>query len=181
MTRTTKRSTRLKEIEEFLLAKRGQVPTRTLWEHFGTNRSTIYRCLLDLETEWDVPIIREPAGTVSIVCQRYLTNVRLNLNEAATVFVAARLLARYSDKPNPNAVGALRKLSIALQHVAPQMAQTSEHLDRTLSDQSCFRLLLYRTGRWNQNKSCLRRGVLITRSYRGRPTQFPIDLAGQPL
>ena len=138
MSRTTKRSTRLKEIEEYLLAKRQPVRIKDLYEYFGTERSTMYRSLRDLETEWDVPIRHEPVGYVWIDRQRYLTNVRLNLNEAASVFVAARLLARYSDKPNPHAVRALGKLSIALEHVAPQMAryiaQTSERLDRPLGE-----------------------------------------------
>ena len=137
MTRTTKRSTRLKDIEEYLLAKRQPVPMHELAAHFGVDRSTIYRSLLDLENEWDVPIIKEPVGTAQIDRTRYLTNVRLNLDEATSVFLAARLLARYSDKPNPHAVHALNKLSIALQNVTPQMAQhisqTSERLDRPLT------------------------------------------------
>ncbi|MGQ9889055.1 MAG: helix-turn-helix transcriptional regulator [Aggregatilineales bacterium] len=138
MSRTTKRSTRLKEIEEFLLARRRPVPVADLVRHFGANRSTIYRSLIDLETEWDVPLLHDPPGHVWIDRQRYLTDVRLNLDQTTAVFLAARLLARYSDKPNPHAVAALNKLSLALEHVAPHIARhvarTSERLDRPLTE-----------------------------------------------
>lgn len=56
MSRTTKRSTRLKEIEEFLLARRRPVAIAELAQRFDTNRSTIYRSLIDLETEWDARV-----------------------------------------------------------------------------------------------------------------------------
>ncbi len=138
MSRTTKRSTRLKDIEEYLLTRRQPVSVKEITDHFEVHRSTIYRSLDDLESEWEVPIVHEDDRRVWIDRQRYLTDVRLNLNEAATVFIAARLLARYSDKPNPHAVKALTKLSIALEHVAPQMARhiaaTSDQLDRVLSE-----------------------------------------------
>ncbi len=138
MSRTTKRATRLKEIEEFLLARRRPVAIRELAQRFGANRSTIYRSLADLETEWDVPLRHEPAGHVWIDRERYLTHVRLTLDQTTAVFLAARLLARYSDKPNPHAVGALNKLSIALEHAAPHIARhvarTSERLDRPLTE-----------------------------------------------
>ncbi|MCL4506664.1 MAG: WYL domain-containing protein [Chloroflexi bacterium] len=136
--RATKRSTRLKDIEEYLLTRRQPVSVKAIAGYFQVHRATIYRSLSDLETEWEVPIMREGGGRVWIDRQHYLTDVRLNLNEATTVFIAARLLARYSDKPNPHAVRALNKLSIALAHVAPHMArhiaQTSDHLDRGLNE-----------------------------------------------
>jgi predicted DNA-binding transcriptional regulator YafY len=41
----------------------------------------------------------------------YLPPLRLSLNEAASLFLAARLLARYSDQHNPFVVSALAKLA----------------------------------------------------------------------
>ena len=41
-------------------------------------------------------------------------SIRLNFNEAITLFIATRLLARYADEYNPHIVGALEKLAAAL-------------------------------------------------------------------
>jgi len=53
------------------------------------------------------------------------------------VFLAARLLAHYSDKPNPHAAKALTRLSQALRKTAPRIAEhisrTAESLNRPLS------------------------------------------------
>jgi len=138
MSRTTKRATRLKEIEEFLLARRRPVPVGDLVRRFGANRSTIYRSLIDLETEWDVPLMHDPPGHVWIDRQHYLTSLRLNRDQTTALFLAARLLARHSDKPNPHAVAVLNKLSLALELVAPHIARhlalTSERLERPLTE-----------------------------------------------
>jgi CRISPR-associated endonuclease/helicase Cas3 len=139
MTRTTKRSTRLNELEE-LLAVRKRMAIGEIVAHFQNgwdgkpiNRSTVYRMLDDLETESEVPLIRE-RGVVSIDTDRYLAKLKLNIHEAMAVYLAARLLARYSDKPNPHAVSALDKISLALRKIAPRIADhiavTSRKLDR---------------------------------------------------
>jgi predicted DNA-binding transcriptional regulator YafY len=56
------------------------------------------------------------------------------------IFLAARLLARYSDKPNPHVTSALGKLAVALDQsgvargIGQHVARTSERLDRPMSD-----------------------------------------------
>jgi predicted DNA-binding transcriptional regulator YafY len=114
MERASKRSTRLIEMAEYLVARRQPVPVSELAERAGLHRSTIHRMLTEIETEMSVRVQREPNGSVWIDPADYQFTVKLNLNEAMAVFLAARLLARYSDKPNPHAVGALNRLSHAL-------------------------------------------------------------------
>lgn len=122
---------------EFLAAQRRPVPVRELAERFGMHRSTIHRMLTEIESELEAPVQRE-AGGVWIDPDAYQFSVKLNLNEAMAVFLAARLLARYSDKPNPHAVKALQKLSHALRKSAPRVSEhinrTSARLDRPMTD-----------------------------------------------
>jgi predicted DNA-binding transcriptional regulator YafY len=80
--RASKRSTRLKELEELLLSKRQPSAIQDLARHFGIHRSTIHRMLRDLETDWDVPIERDANRSVWIDRTRYLTHVKLSLDEA---------------------------------------------------------------------------------------------------
>jgi hypothetical protein len=57
----------------------------------------------------------------------HLTTVRLSFNEAMTLFIASRLLARYADEYNPHTVSVLDKLATALpKSGADHIAQTAE-------------------------------------------------------
>jgi predicted DNA-binding transcriptional regulator YafY len=140
MSRTTKRSTRLHELHAFLASKRRAVSITELAQVFGMHRSTINRMLHDLEDELHTALIRMPDRSVTIDRERSEFAVRFSLDEAFAVFQAARLLARYSDKPNPHAVRALGKLGLALEQsrvadqIARHIALTSESLDRPLTD-----------------------------------------------
>ena len=120
------------------MACRRPVMIKELAERFECSRFTINRCLQDLETEGQVPINHLADRSVELDVSAYLNDVRLNLNEAMAMFMAVRLLARYSDKPNPHAVTALNKLSIALNKVSKQIAshiaRTSERLNRPMSE-----------------------------------------------
>ena len=120
------------------MAKRQPVQIKELAAHYGLHRSTIHRMLIEIEAELDTPVEHDSDGRVWIDHEKYQLSVRLTLNEALAVFLASRLLARYSDKPNPYAVKALRGLSQALRKTAPRIAshiaRTSDKLDRPLSE-----------------------------------------------
>lgn len=167
MERSAKRSTRLIELAEFLTAQRKPTPIHALAERFGLHRSTIHRMLVEIEGELEVPVRRE-AGGVWIDPDDYQFSVRLNLNEAMAVFLAARLLARYSDKPNPHAVKALQKLSRALRKTAPRVSEhisrTSTKLDRPMTDvaQDYLRVLETLTRAWADR-------TRVTLYYRDEP------------
>jgi predicted DNA-binding transcriptional regulator YafY len=104
MEHASKRSTRLIEMAEHLAMLRQPVRIMDLAERFYLHRSTIHRMLCEIEAELLIPIEREPDGRVWIDPDKLRFNLSLTLNEAMAVFLSARLLARYSDKPNPHAV-----------------------------------------------------------------------------
>lgn len=138
MDREKKRSTRLIDLAEYLVNRRQPVKIKELVDHYGLHRSTVYRMLTEIEGELETPIEREEDGKVWIRPDNYRFSIKLRLDEVMAIFLAARLLARYSDKPNPHAVKALRGLSLAMQKITPRIAEhiarSSERLDRAMNE-----------------------------------------------
>ncbi|MBX7214774.1 MAG: WYL domain-containing protein [Thermoflexales bacterium] len=137
MTRVTKRSTALLELMDFLAAAGRPVKAIEIAERFGRHRATVYRMIQELAAELDVNVQQGPDG-YWIDAKDHTFRVNLRLHEVMAVFLASRLLAHYSDKPNPHASSALARLSIALQRTAPRiaahMARTADRLDRPLTE-----------------------------------------------
>jgi CRISPR-associated endonuclease/helicase Cas3 len=171
MKRTQGKSARMLQVERFLLAQREPVAQAEVARVCGNvNRSTINRMLADLQ-ELGVPIYQDDKGSVAINRDAYLTNIRLTLDESMAMFLAARLLARYSDKPNPHTVEALLKLGLALeQGIAPQIGKhitrTSEALrERNVALQHTYlRTIETLTRAWSSNSKVR----LVYRSLRGK-------------
>jgi len=97
------------------------------------HRSTIKRMLERLHSggfalEWD------ERKWVRLDRSKYLLDLKLNEDEALAVFIACRLLARHSDRPNPHAVNALAKLGTAMRGgarvIGEHVLATSEQLKR---------------------------------------------------
>ncbi len=170
MKRAQGKSARMLQVERFLLAQREPIPQAEVARLCGVNRSTINRMLADLD-EMGVPITQDEKGRIGINREAYLTNIRLTLDESMAVFLAARLFARYSDKPNPHAVEALLKLGLAMeQGIAPQIGRhivrTSEALRERLGlvQHNYLKTLETLTLAWSQNHKV----QLIYRSLRSK-------------
>lgn len=168
MEHASKRSTRLIEMAEDLATARQPVQIKALAERYDLHRSTIHRMLCEIEADLLIPIERQPDGRVRIDPDQFRFNLSLTLNEAMAVFLSARLLARYSDKPNPHAVRALRASSRALHKTAPRIAEhitrTSEKLNRAMTEtaQDYLRVLEMLTRAWAD-------GVRVLLYYRDEP------------
>jgi predicted DNA-binding transcriptional regulator YafY len=122
MERTVGKAARLLQIEALLLAYPEGLKQAEIARRMGVHRSTINRSLPDLN---DFCVYETDDGRLAIDRDHYLTNVKLTLHEAMAVHLAARLMATRSDKRNPHAAAALRKLGLALEKLAPRIA---EHL-----------------------------------------------------
>src|SRR3972149_4837820 len=77
----------------------------------GINRCTVWRDIGALQN-CEVPIWSDH-GDYGILRERYITSVRLNLHEATALFLATRLLSRYSDESHPHVARAMEKLAAA--------------------------------------------------------------------
>lgn len=115
--RAANKSERLLQIEALLLTHPEGLSQSELARRLGVNRSTINRDLTDLTARFAV--YETDDGRLCIDRDHYLANVRFTLHEALSLHLAARLMATSTDKQNPHAAAALRKLGIALEKLAP--------------------------------------------------------------
>lgn len=91
----------------------------------GMSRRTVYRDLQALEGEIGIPLWSE-AGRWGIVEGAFLPALRLTLDEAVAFFLAARLMAQFADRYDPDTGAAMQKLAEILPPVV------ARHLERTI-------------------------------------------------
>lgn len=114
-----KKSERLLQIEALLLHHPEGLTQSEIARRLQVNRSTINRYISSLPGH----VYLDDNGRFYIDRDAYLVNVRLSLHEATAIHLATRLLETRMDRQNPHAASALRKLSIALQTLAPRISQ----------------------------------------------------------
>lgn len=122
MTRAFAKSNRIGQVERLLLTSRIPLSQAEIARRCEVHRSTIGRLVQDMVDD-GIPVRLTEDGLVYIERSAYLSRIHLKLHEATAVFLACRLLARYSDKPNQHTVAALEKLGAALQGVMPNIGQ----------------------------------------------------------
>lgn len=127
MSRAFAKSSRIGQVERLLLSSQIPLSQAELARRCEVHRSTIGRLVQDM-IENGIPVRLTDNGLVYIERTAYLSRIHLKLHEAMAVFLACRLLARYSDKPNQHTVVALEKLGVALQGAMPHVGQ---HIART--------------------------------------------------
>ena len=112
---------RLLQIEALLLAHPDGLTQAEIAKRTGVNRSTISRCMDELTSRFGVYDTDD--GRLAIDRDIYPSHVRLTLHESLAVYLATRLLANWSDKHNPHAAAAVRKLGESLRRLTPQIAE----------------------------------------------------------
>lgn len=115
--RWTKRSDRLLQLEQLLLAHPQGLRRTELARRLGVNRSTVTRDIRDLSDA--LPVVEEDDGRLWVDPAHCLSRLRLSLDECLALHLAARLYTARSDRHNPPAAAALRKLGAALEPLAP--------------------------------------------------------------
>ena len=98
----------------------------------GMNKRTVYRDIRALEDELDVPVFQAGRGRYGIERKFFLPPLRLSVPEAIVLFLASRLIARWSDQYDAAVVSAFTKLADALpqpiaRHVAATMVAIGGH------------------------------------------------------
>jgi CRISPR-associated endonuclease/helicase Cas3 len=120
MSRSDSKAERLLQLEQVLLAHQEGLSKAEIARKLGVHRSTAGRYIDDLSRR--LPIW-EDGNLVGIDRDDYLTHVRLTIHESMAVHLAARLMATRTDKHNPHAASALRKLGSALEAFSPQVSR----------------------------------------------------------
>ena len=118
--RSQSKAERLLQLEQILLAFPEGLRKAEIARRLGVHRSTVGRYIEELSQR--LPIW-EDDNLVGINRDDYLTQVRLTIHESMAVHLAARLMTTRTDKHNPHAAAALRKLGQALERFAPLVSQ----------------------------------------------------------
>ncbi len=118
----------------------------------GIHRTTVWRDIQALDDN-GVPVWHNN-GRYGILRERYITSVRLNLHEATALFVAARLLSRYSDENHPHVARAMEKLAAAMpKDMMQRHIQRAADLVRQRRERPEFTRMLERlTEAWAERK-----------------------------
>jgi predicted DNA-binding transcriptional regulator YafY len=98
----------------------------------GMTTRTVYRDINALDEELGVPVFQAGRGRYGIDRKFFLPPLRLSVPEAIVLFLASRLIARWSDQYDAAVVSAFTKLADALpqpiaRHVAATMVAVGEH------------------------------------------------------
>lgn len=110
MNRGMHKAERLREMERLYLLR--AYSDQEMADHFGTNRSTIYRDRTELEVE--LPFLKDEEGRWKIDRTRYLSEIRVNANEALILYLAARRMSQQTRIAQPFTAKALEKLAVTL-------------------------------------------------------------------
>lgn len=112
-----KRTEKLSFIETFLLSKPEGATRRQIADALGVHRSTIGRCIDDLS--FNVPITENENKIISINRTEYLNNIKLNIHEVLTLYLAVRLLNSTFKIYSPHLYTAMKKTAEAVKKMSP--------------------------------------------------------------
>lgn len=131
MTHAESKAKRLLQIETMLMTHHDGLTQAEIARRLGVNRSTVNRYIPDLPGY--IYIDDLDYGKWKIDLSADLIHVHLNLHEALALHLATRLLATRSDRHNPHAAAALRKLGLSVLRCAPRislhMARSADMMD----------------------------------------------------
>jgi predicted DNA-binding transcriptional regulator YafY len=141
------------------------VPVAEIAELTGMTSRTVYRDLRALEDELGMPIFQAGRGRFGIEKKYFLPPLRLSLPEAVVLFLASRLIARWSDEYDQAVVSAFTKLADLLpQPIARHVAAT-----------------MLTVGRADRNDPFLRNFAHVAQAWAdGRVVEFEYEAGGSP-
>ncbi len=104
------RTARLMRVASLLSQHPDGMRPKDIAERLGMSVRNVYRDLRALEDEVELPTWSE-GGRWGVLDAAFLPPLKLSLQEAMAVFVAARLMVRYADKYDPDLGSAFEKLA----------------------------------------------------------------------
>ena len=129
------RLARLLSVASILFSKgsgESGVPVAEIARLTGMTTRTVYRDIRALEDELGVPVFQAGRGRYGIDRKFFLPPLRLTVPEAIVLFLASRLIARWSDQYDAAVVSSFTKLADALpqpiaRHVTATMLAVGAH------------------------------------------------------
>ncbi len=143
MERAKEKAQRLLQIEQLLWAHPEGLTQSEVARRVDVNRSTISKYVRDNQLPPGVYVDEFDDDKLKLDRAASLTKASFSLHEIMALHLATRLLATRTDKQNPHAASALRKLAVALQRLDQNV---SHHLLRSadvMDEASAFRDPVY--------------------------------------
>jgi CRISPR-associated endonuclease/helicase Cas3 len=133
MNRAQAKSQRLLQIEKLLWAYPEGLSQAEVARRIKVNRSTISRYVAENSLPPGVYVDDLDDNKLKLDRAADLTKAAFNLHEIMAIHLATRLLATRTDKQNPHAASAMRKLGMALQrldqNVSKHLLRSAEMMD----------------------------------------------------
>ncbi len=133
MNRAQAKSQRLSQIEKLLWAYPEGLSQAEVARRIRVNRSTISRYVAENSLPPGVYVDDLDDNKLKLDRAADLTKAAFNLHEIMAIHLATRLLATRTDKQNPHAASAMRKLGVALQrldqNVSKHLLRSAEMMD----------------------------------------------------
>ncbi|MCL4534411.1 MAG: WYL domain-containing protein, partial [Bacteroidetes bacterium] len=123
MNKAREKALRLLQIEQLLWAHPEGLTRAETARRLGVNRSTITKYLAKDQLSHSIYEDDLDGNKLKVDRNASLTRTAFTLNEVMAIHLATRLLARRTDKQNPHAASALRKLGQALQRLDRNISQ----------------------------------------------------------
>jgi CRISPR-associated endonuclease/helicase Cas3 len=150
------KSERLMQFEQLLLAHPSGLRRAEIARRLGVHRATVARYVTELRGY--LPLYEEDDGRIGINRDDYLSNIRLTIHESLALYLASRLLTDRTDRFNPHAAAALRKLGQSLRAYAPTIGQhivgEADRVEsaKTLRDPGYLSVLETLTKGWSEGR-----------------------------
>ncbi|MCX7038176.1 MAG: WYL domain-containing protein [Spirochaetes bacterium] len=109
------------QLEQLLLAHPLGLRRSEIAERLAVHRSTVGRYVDEFSRL--LPLTEGDDGKIGIDRDSYLNNIRLTIHESLSLYLACRLMTDRTDRFNPHAAAALRKLGQSLMGFAPRIAE----------------------------------------------------------
>jgi predicted DNA-binding transcriptional regulator YafY len=130
----------------------GGVTPREIAQRTGMSSRTVYRDLNALQNEMQVPLWSD-GGKWGVQPGAFLPAMRLTLQEAMAVFLAARLMTRYVDRFDPSLASAFSKLEEGLPDALHgHVERTLDEMARRRTDEAYNRRIEDLTRAWAEQR-----------------------------
>ena len=146
---------------------------RELAGRCGVNIRTVYRDMLALGADLNVPVYNDNKRWK--IDERYiLPPIQFTLSEALNIFLAARLVLRYSNRYDPNAEATFTKLSAVLSPtLAEQVRMTMDWMQKLEKNEKYLRILATVAEAWVSQRR-------LKIAYRSLPREKAVERVIEP-
>ena len=120
-------------------------------KRLGVDRTLIYRDRIELTTQY--PIEKDEEGSYHIPRSKLISEIKVNLHEALTLYLAARKTSRQTRFHHPHTANALEKLAATLrQPMTERLLKAADAVMKQEKDPERIKILEVLAQAWVEQK-----------------------------